>query len=506
MFNTRMRCNPASIMTYSNSLARKLLLFKCLAFFFVGIVGAQEEGASESSVSTIAEPLDSKKTKNLLEPQPITPHSMLGLIPTAQETQKDLFSLRDTFQRVTSDNLTALLNRQGVEEALQASYMERSKLFPQLNLSARQVRNQTDNVGLGLGALGNIEFPPANRFDGLIEGSLAILDLRKWADYKLAKKGYEISDASYQDLLQDILAASGQAFFNYLRDLTRLEVIEANIVRDTVLLDLAQAQFDAGVAMRLDVTRAEVRLAEDIREKLEQETRVLRSETEFKRLLNYDYSKPIALNRWGGAEPPTDLDIPLDWILSKRADYRAAILETERAKLDRKAAGWDQLPSALIFGDYGYASSDVFSNNRDSVWTVGVELTMPIFEGFRIRSNKLRTDALIREKEYYVQDLTKRIEQEYLVAVQNLKSRYQQIAITQKKLSLSQEELELARDRFENGVADNRDVVDAQNGLALTQDEYIDAVYQYNLARLALVRTLGNVWLIVEYTGESSIS
>ena len=123
---------------------------------------------------------------------------------------------------------------------------------------------------------------------------------------------------------------------------------------------------------------------------------------------------------------------------------------------------------------------------------------MSVFEGFRIRSNKLRTNAIVREKEYQIQDLTKRIEQEYLVGSQNLKSRYQQIAITQKKLELSQEELELARDRFENGVADNRDVVDAQNGLALSQDEYIDAIYQYNLGRLSLARILGNVWLIIE--------
>jgi outer membrane protein TolC len=334
---------------------------------------------------------------------------------------------------------------------------------------------------------------------------MAVFDLRKWADYKMAKKGYQISNASYQDLLQDVLAASGQAFFNYLRDLTRSEVIEANITRDTVLLELAQAQFEAGVAMRLDVTRAEVRLAEDIREKLEQETRVLRSETELKRLLNYDYVKPLALSRRQGAVAPEDLNVPLDWILSKRDDYHAAQLETERAKLERKAAGWDQLPSASVFGDYGYASSDVMSSRKDNVWQIGVELSMPVFEGFRIRSNKLRTNAIVREKAYYIQDLTKRIEQEYLVGSQNLKSRYKQIAITQKKLELSQEELELARDRFANGVADNRDVVDAQNGLALAQDEYIDAIYQYNLGRLSLARILGNVWLIVESSNKENI-
>jgi len=485
-------------MNSTPKIAHKLLLFKCLALFFSYVCYAEVEDPVTKSDQGVSHPVVNQVDAGIITPKDVAPQSMLGLMPHSDVDSDNLFTLEDTFQRISNDNLTVLLNREGVQEALQASYMERSKLFPQINLRARQIRNQIDNVGRGLGALGSIEFPPANRFDGLLEGSMAVFDLRKWADYKLAKKGYEISGASYKDLLQDVLSASGQAFFNYLRDLTRSEVIEANIARDTVLLELAQAQFEAGVAMRLDVTRAEVRLAEDIREKLQQETRVLRSETEFKRLLNYDYSKPLELRRWIGTATPSDLDVPLDWILSKRSDYKAAQLETERAKLDRKAAGWDQLPSASVFGDYGYASNDVFKGGKDSVWQIGVELTMPVFEGFRIRSNKLRTNAIVREKEYQIQDLTKRIEQEYLVGSQNLKSRYQQIAITQKKLELSQEELELARDRFENGVADNRDVVDAQNGLALSQDEYIDAIYQYNLGRLSLARILGNVWLIIE--------
>lgn len=500
-----MHCSLFSPMNSTPKIAHKLLVFKCLALFFVHICCAQEGVAVAVGDQGDSHPVVNKQAVHALVPKDVPPQSMLGLFPQADAENKTLFTLEDTFQRISSDNLTVLLNREGVEEALQASYMERSKLFPQINLRARQVRNQIDNVGRGLGSLGSIEFPPANRFDGLLEGSMAVFDLRKWADYKLAKKGYQISDASYKDLLQDVLSASGQAFFNYLRDLTRSEVIEANIVRDTVLLELAQAQFEAGVAMRLDVTRAEVRLAEDLREKLQQETRVLRSETEFKRLLNYDYATPLELRRWIGTAAPSDLDVPIDWILSKRSDYHVAKLETERAKLDRKAAGWDQLPSAFVFGDYGYASSDAFKRHKDNVWQIGVKLSMPVFEGFRIRSNKLRTNAVVREKEYQIQDLTKRIEQEYLVGSQNLKSRYQQIAITQKKLELSQEELELARDRFENGVADNRDVVDAQNGLALAQDEYIDAIYQYNLGRLSLARILGNVWLILEDVNKAKV-
>ena len=61
---------------------------------------------------------------------------------------------------------------------------------------------------------------------------------------------------------------------------------------------------------------------------------------------------------------------------------------------------------------------------------------------------------------------------------------------------LSEEELELARIRFIEGVADNRDVTDAQAALAAANDELVEAVYFYNLSRLELARSRGGVRLL----------
>ncbi len=433
-----------------------------------------------------------------MQPSEEALQSVLGIEVKQVEKNAEHFDLAKTFDRVQSENFTVLLNRQVVEESLQRAYMERSRLFPQFNLELKQIRNQIDNVGRGLGPLGDIEFPPANRFDGIIAGTMSIFDLRKIADYKLARKGYKISDASYENILQDVLAIAGNAYLDYLRDLTRLEVIRSNIYRDRVLLELAQAQFEGGVAMRLDVTRAEVRVAEDIKQRLQQETRVLTSSLNFKRLLNIDLDASVNLSDDRAYMKPKDYDVPLAEVLAQRADYRAASMEVEKAKLERKAAGWEHLPKVDIFGNYGYASEDAFNSKKDNVWLVGVQLDVPVFEGFRIRSNKLRTDAVIREKQYALKDLELVINEEYKVVAQDMQSRYDQIIITEKKVKLAQEELELAQDRFEKGVADNRDLVDAQNSLAVSQDEYIDAVYQYNLSRIKFARVLGDVRLVLK--------
>jgi outer membrane protein TolC len=67
------------------------------------------------------------------------------------------------------------------------------------------------------------------------------------------------------------------------------------------------------------------------------------------------------------------------------------------------------------------------------------------------------------------------------------------VTVAEKSLRLAQEELRLAQQRYQQGVADNREVVEAQNRLAVAEDNLVDAVYQYNLSRVELARAKGDV-------------
>jgi len=77
--------------------------------------------------------------------------------------------------------------------------------------------------------------------------------------------------------------------------------------------------------------------------------------------------------------------------------------------------------------------------------------------------------------------------------VQDAASRNAQVGVAEKTLGLAQEELRLARQRYQQGVADNREVLEAQTRLAEAGDNLVDAVFRYNLSRLELARARGDV-------------
>ena len=60
-------------------------------------------------------------------------------------------------------------------------------------------------------------------------------------------------------------------------------------------------------------------------------------------------------------------------------------------------------------------------------------------------------------------------------------------------VQLSREEVDQARDRFKAGVANNIEVIQAQDSLARANDNQIAALYRFNQARADLARSIGQM-------------
>lgn len=409
-------------------------------------------------------------------------------------------TLGEVLRRVEAENLDVLLNREAVEQALVTARRERSPLFPRVGVEVSQTRTQFVNIGRGFDAPGiPVDFPPSNRFDARLTGTVPLLEPTLIASYRAAKIGIEVSEHDYQRLLQEVLDAAATAYLTHLRNLEQFAVIEANIARAEALLELAKGQLDAGVATRIDVTRAEVELATDRQARLQQETVVYESELLLKRLLNVDLSRPIEVAEFFANRvlPEDGPAVSVEHVLQDLPAYQRAQAQLERNRLERRAAGWERFPAIQAFGDYGYVSRDAFDDDRERGWSVGISATFPIFDGFRIESNKDLAESRIRATEVELASIEQETASDLLLAWQDMRSRLAQIEVAEQALQLSEEELRLARVRFETGVADNREIIDAQNRVAVANNNVVDAIYRYNLSRLTYARSKGDVRLLL---------
>jgi outer membrane protein TolC len=397
--------------------------------------------------------------------------------------------LAQTLARAQEANFELLIAGETLTSTRQAVQRVRAGLLPSVSLDASQVRSAQPSVG------GGAVTRSGNRFDALLRARLALLDLNAIADYQIAKYNVEIAEARLDDTVQDVLQLIAVAYFQHLRERARLEVIDASLARDRVLLAVARNQFEGGVATPLDVTRAEVRLAVNELARLQQETVVMESALQFKRTLNLPLAAELALQ-----PVPIPAALPLAdgsasgfaAALKQRADYRIAIDALERNRYARRATTWERLPSVELSGNWGYAG-EMFDETKQEQWRIGIGLSMPLFDGFRIRANQLQADAAVRAQTYAVASIEQQIEAEYLFAVQDLRSRYAQVEVARKTVALNRREFELARNRFEEGVADNADVVTAQARLAEAEGELVNAEFAFHVSKIRFARVRGEV-------------
>ena len=103
----------------------------------------------------------------------------------------------------------------------------------------------------------------------------------------------------------------------------------------------------------------------------------------------------------------------------------------------------------------------------------------------------LRADASLTEEKQRLEDLRAKIDQEVRDAYLDLEAAAQEVSVEKSAVTLATQTLEQSRDRFNSGVTDDVEVVQAQDALAIANDAYIASLYSYNLAKISLARAAG---------------
>jgi outer membrane protein TolC len=108
----------------------------------------------------------------------------------------------------------------------------------------------------------------------------------------------------------------------------------------------------------------------------------------------------------------------------------------------------------------------------------------------------------LRRIDDQIADLRRGVEEDIREALLNLESTSEQVAVAKDGQELARRELEMAQDRFQQGTANNVEVVTAQDELARAQENYILAVSSHVNGKFALARALGDTEKnILQYEG-----
>lgn len=118
-------------------------------------------------------------------------------------------------------------------------------------------------------------------------------------------------------------------------------------------------------------------------------------------------------------------------------------------------------------------------------------LTVPLFTGGSVHGDVIQADALRQQARDRLENLRGQIDSDVRVALFNLQSAAQLVAVAQSNIDLAEQSLTQSRDRFAAGVTDTVEVVQAEEAVASAHQSYISSLYTYNYAKISLARATG---------------
>ena len=240
----------------------------------------------------------------------------------------------------------------------------------------------------------------------------------------------------------------------------------------------------------MDEVRAQVQLARDQQNLLVARNTYQSSLLAMARFLGLNPGERLEL-----AEPlkfhhvdSVDADAALGNALEARPDYAALLKQQDSLTEQLKASRARYLPTLSVNGDYGAIGPGFRS--LSGTGEVQGTLTVTLFDRDRA-GEKTELQSQLKRVSAQLDDLKRGIDEELRQSLLDLDSTESQVTVTESALHLAERELNLAQDRFRNGVTDNIEVVTAQASLAGAQDDHIVALARHADAVMALVRALG---------------
>jgi outer membrane protein TolC len=411
-------------------------------------------------------------------------------------------SLTDAVDLALKNNLQSVIAKEQVAQAKGEKGVSLSALLPNVSGSAYQM-SQTLNlatVGLPMDKLPGISpFTGVfDHFDARFQMTQSVFNLSSILRYRAGSAGVALAREQQRLAVQQVTTATAISYLTVLEAEQAVDAAQSNVELAETLRALAVNQRDEGVANGIDVARAETRLANQRVQLSQAQTNLDTARLDLLRIVDgvggQSLTSHVMLRDRMRltAEPDRNADEAVKQALTDRAEVSIAEQALKIAETERKAAGADLLPSVSAFGDYG--SSGLKPNDVDyPTRSVGVRLDVPIFNGGRTRSEIKIATSRQRESEAQLRDVRAAVEKDVRQALLNVKTREEQVRAAQQADSLATRELQLAQDRFKNGVADNIEVVNAQTALENARLVVVSSLAQFNIARLNLASALGHM-------------
>lgn len=413
---------------------------------------------------------------------------------TARSQIPDSLTVEEAVRQVVANHPLVEQASHAVEASLARVEQSRSSYYPTSDVNLGYVR-LGPVAELAFPGLGEFKLFPENNYDEHISLKQTVYDFGKTSSTVELKQQTAQAMTHSIALTKTTLAFQTiQTFYSILFLRQSIEVQNQQIAVLNQHLVVARKKVQAGTATDFDLLTTQVRIAAAQNRRYDLLNDLHKQEATFRRLLGLSRDAEVRLR---GEFTPALLGLNVDSLMDlaqqQRIELKQSRDEEQVAELQEQVASHRDMPTLKINLAYGVKNGyipnlDVMRGN----WVVGLDVDVPIFNGFRTHAEEEEALANRRVSEARTSDSERLVASEVQQAVSDVRTSADKIETSTLQVEQARKALDIATVRYESGVITNLDLIDAETALAQARLGHLQALFDYVISSTSLDRAVGN--------------
>lgn len=334
---------------------------------------------------------------------------------------------------------------------------------------------------------------PFRSFDARLRAAITLFDPVHVHLAERARAELGGAEAQRQAEREQLATAVTLAYIQAQQGDAALQAAEANLALARELAVQARDQRTAGLATGVDVARAETREAQEQLAVSQARNQRAQALVQLKRVVGLGAGDPVQLATALAYVPVNlpGLDEAVTQAWNQRSELRMMAAREQAAEQGVQAAQSERLPVVTLQGDIGPSGA----TPREYVYathSVAIGISVPLYTSGQLDARRDQARSAQTAARLLAGDMRRQVEEDVHLAWLSLQTAGEQVGVAERSLALAERLLELARDRFKSGVADNLEVLDALTQATSARSRLIDATAAYSGARTNLAAAMGD--------------
>ena len=404
-------------------------------------------------------------------------------------------TLREAVQLALKQNPQVQIANLNIAESQENQTIARSTLLPQASLGVSDTLRR-----------GNLETAFGQRIPGfpghigplyVVQAgptfSAPLFDLTAWKRWQASKENVQGTRAQEQTVREETVQLVVSQYLGSLRGAADVTAAQSRVDLAKALFDQATDLLKNGVGTGIDTLRSNVQYQNERQRLINAQTQFKTSLYALARLLNIDPHQSIELSDQSEffQTPEYSSDDTFERAYTERPEMKALVSQVRSQQLQKQSARDQRLPRLNLLGSW--SQEGITPTSVIPAYNYEASFEIPLFTGGRIKAQTAIADIEVKKLGRQEEELRNRIALEVKTAVEQLESAKSEVQVANLGVDLAQQEVTQARDRFQAGVANNIEVVTAQDELSRAHDNQIAALYRYNQARADLAHATGQM-------------